>query len=350
MSPFPTPSVMRPEESAPWTSEHTGVAVTRMADFALDEALTRALRQAAPALRRRRVTLTVDSRWGPACACGDAQAVEADLRCVLDALAQELADGVLAVRASCTAIQRRWRCTVDLAVAGPAIDGEVVEAVMRRLALEEDVSPGGSLLHRARGHCPRTGAALHLGGLAGHGLCLKFQLMLPMVPSTVAHPEMDAGRTRAWVLDADPCNGPLLAWQLQQLGWVTWQFRTTAQAMRRALALHAAQAGPALVLAVESPEVSLASLVTLATRLPLPTCCVLGILPGEAAWPAVAASGAVQTSLWPFSHADLVAFTARASGLAEADMATTTVPRPLRRTPGTASPPHPDDSPGASTR
>jgi hypothetical protein len=116
--------------------------------------------------------------------------------------------------------------------------------------------------------------------------------------------------------------------------------------MRRALALHAAQAGPALVLAVESPEVSLASLVTLATRLPLPTCCVLGILPGEAAWPAVAASGAVQTSLWPFSHADLVAFTARASGLAEADMEATTVPRPLRRTPGSASPPHPDDSPG----
>jgi hypothetical protein len=34
---------------------HRG-AVTRMADFVLDEALTRALRQAAPALRRRRVT------------------------------------------------------------------------------------------------------------------------------------------------------------------------------------------------------------------------------------------------------------------------------------------------------
>ena len=41
MPPFPTPSVMRPEESAPWTSEHTGGAVTRMADFVLDEALTR---------------------------------------------------------------------------------------------------------------------------------------------------------------------------------------------------------------------------------------------------------------------------------------------------------------------
>lgn len=338
MSTYP---VRRRAAAAPWALAHLGGLPMTVADFALDEALTRVLRQAAPALRRRRVNLTVDRRWGAARACGDAQALEADLQRVLDALARELADGVLAVRADSTAIQRRWRCTVDLAVAGPAIDGAVVEAVMQRLALDVDAPPGGSLLHRARGHGPCTGAVLHLGGLAGHGLCLKFQLMLPMAPPLPSRSGVDADHARAWVLDADPCNGPLLAWQLQQLGWVTWQFRTAAQAMRRVLALHPAQARPALVLAVESPEVPLAALAALATRLPPPTRCVLGIVPGEAAWSAMAAAGAVQMCRWPFSHADLVALTETASEQAGVDGEPAKASRQPRRTPGPAGQPVP---------
>ncbi len=297
-------------------------------EFDVEDALTLVLRRVAPALRSKPVGFAFDSRLAATRVFGHQQALEAALFRLIGAVAEVLGDGFLVVHATGSPVHQRLRCTVHVAATGRLLAGDVLDAVIRRLGLQGHDAIEESRLKRARGRCPTTGASIRLAGLADHQLLVTYEIRLPMALPHHLLADVDAGQARAWVIDDDESSGQMLARHLQRLGWATWQFRSTAQAMRRLQVMPPAQARPALVLGVESPDLRVETLGQLAIRLPPATRCVLGAPLGSETLCLDLVESPVDVQPWPFSHADLAALT-RAAAIGADPASDETHPVPL---------------------
>lgn len=296
--------------------------------FDVGEVLSQAVRQALPALAARPIGHAFDCRLPAALVLGDPVQLRCALQPMLLAAGQLLHAGVVICDAQGTLSRLRLKFTVAMAGTGEPVDRAAREQVLSRLGLDPG-APQAGRLQRASGRCPHTGAELRFASLDREGFVFKFQHVLPLVHEAQDAPPLpDAGEARAWVVDTDEVAAQVLSRRLQRLGWATWTFRSTAQALARLRQMPPMQARPALVIGTASPAVAADGLRQLRSLLPEGTRCVLAALEGSPALWTDASGVALETHALPFSPADLQRLTASRGDGARGGSGDTT-PAPL---------------------
>jgi len=285
-------------------------------DIRLADLCTEAAREAGVACALKGLHLVFDYRGCDAVGAGEPAALRAALRRVFHAAAEILQEGLVLFTARCD--RRTAGGVVFTAVAGAS--GRFVAAaqwteVLGRLQLQ-GVEPmnetsAATPVAPARGTCPHTGGTVRFAIDPAEGTMFSLQLELPAA-TAVIEDAADARGARAWVVAELAAGDDGTERRLQRLGWAVRRFASIEEAAREAESMSPAYRRPALVLAYESPLITLERLRWLWALLPPTTEVVLAVEPQS---PSLAVRGDSNVTVRHrlFSPADLERFTRRAA-------------------------------------
>ncbi len=219
------------------------------------------------------------------------------------------------------------RCVFDVHAAGTGIPApaEALTHALARLGMVEP--PGGSPRRSAHGQCAGTGAELSFLGVPPDGSVFSLSVVLPRGRQHDDPPNCNAMGAPAWVVVDEPRWARLLEHQLQHLGWAVTLHASAAAAEQQLCAAHPQARRPALVIGLQSPQVTLVEMEHLSAGLPQAQV-VLGLKAGGAE--GLACRRSVELRPFPFSPGDLFRFTQRvAEGGPAGDASGHTQPAPL---------------------
>jgi CheY-like chemotaxis protein len=271
------------------------------------ELFSTAVRHVAPLAFEKKLACSFDCRGPQVRVTHDAAALQRSLHRLLCATIEVVDIGFLVFYAQMR-VPRPGKCLLTVKAAGTGLlaGDERIGALLERLELTEDLPTHGARprLHRARGVCPATGAAIEFASLPSEGALFNIEWLMPLA-STPIIDQSNAEQARAWVIHDDEVAAESLVRRLQRKGWATTRFDSPTPAARRLRALPEGGARPALVLAIECAGVSAASVQCLQPLLPASTQTVYAALEGSPVLCSEANVPGFQLRVHPFSPADL---------------------------------------------
>lgn len=195
------------------------------------EVFTLAARQLVPALLSRFESFSFDYR-GPRIAMPiDIDRLRRTLHRVLCGAIDCLQNGFVMFLAEAEVQGKECRLTVTAAGTGRVMDGEAIERVLARLAMQsappEPSAPGERV---ASGRCPITGAALEFSCLPGHGVLLRatFRPTAFEALTDDSSPPARWAQPRAWLIGSEDAAADSLTRRLQRLRWSVNRFDSHA--------------------------------------------------------------------------------------------------------------------------
>jgi len=218
---------------------------------------------------------------------------------------------------------------IAISIAGTgqrAPDDKLLQTLQRLQLMDtrDDPAPDGARV--ATGACPLTSAAITFVANRKDGVLLAFDVTLPAWLQDV-EPVPNARGARAWLISDVEGAYQALARRLQRMGWATWTFLSTQEALEQLQRMRPEMARPSLVLATESGQISTQGLEPLRAALPPGTRFAIATWDTEPPGQAAPADG-FERLAWPLGPAELVALTRRIHE-AEAPSSGETMPAPL---------------------
>lgn len=246
----------------------------------------------------------------------DADAVSGCLQTLMRASGELLEAGFVVLHGQ-TKLTHNGKClaTVKLGGSGLLASPAVIDGVLQRLSLADDLSHSGTgrpRLRRASGSCAVTGASIRYASMPSEGVLLNVEWLFP-IEGINTSPPPDAGQSVAWVIQDDENACKALMRRLERLGWSVVHFDGPTPAARRLRAMPLASLHkPSLVVAVECASVSPSSVQTLLPHLPQQTTALYKAVAGS---PTLERRGTVpgfDVRMLPLSPIEIEAVTAAA--------------------------------------
>lgn len=283
--------------------------------FDLAELFTRVVRLVVPIAAAKKLAFSFDWRGASLLIEDDPVEVECGLHRLLLGAVESVSTGFVMFSADAqTDASGQWSVTFDAAGSGTLQGKANLDQVLARLALTETAAPAEAAraIHKAKGICPNTGAAIVYSSDAREGVLLRMRLACPSAVESEASRVAPVPGLHAWVVDE---NSQTAAWAhrpLQRLGWVVTRFSSCELATFRANGLGQEgtlpQPLPALLIVVEARSLKAPSLTALVAALPADIQRVVAVMAGSPTLGAPERLPAFDLRVYPLSPLEMADF------------------------------------------